>query len=82
MTNPTLHREERAVETVKELVEKLPPDMQQEVKHFAEFLLEKRRKKTRSKPDLDWAGALKHLSDDYTSVELQHHIAQQRSGTQ
>ena len=70
------------METVEELLEKLPPDMQQEVKHFAEFLLEKRRKQTRSKPDFDWAGALKHLGEDYTSVELQHQIAQQRSGTQ
>jgi len=80
MASPTLHREERAVETVKELVEKLPPDMQQEVKHFAEFLLEKRRRKPRHKPDFGWAGALKHLRDEYTSVDLQHQIAEQRSG--
>lgn len=61
--------------TVKEVVEQLPPDRQEEVKNFAEFLLEKRRGRAKGKPDFDWAGALKNLRDDYTSVELQHEIA-------
>ena len=64
--------------TVKELVEQLPPDIQQQVKEFAEFLLEKRRRKAKGKPDFDWAGALRDLRDDYTSVELQHKIAEGR----
>lgn len=66
------------MQTVQELVEQLPPDIQQEVKDFAEFLLEKRRKRAKAKPDFDWAGALKDLRDDYTSVELQHEIVERR----
>lgn len=34
------------MEALKEFVEKLPPDLHQEVKDFIEFLLEKRAKKT------------------------------------
>lgn len=69
---------EGPVQTVKELVEQLPPDIQQEVKDFAEFLLEKRRQQAKGKPNFGWAGALKDLRDDYTSVELQHEIAERR----
>jgi len=64
--------------TIKEVVEQLPPDMQEEVKNFAEFLLEKRQKRTKGKPNFDWAGALKDLREHYTSVELQHEITERR----
>jgi hypothetical protein len=68
------------MEALKEFVEKLPPDLQQEVKDFIEFLLEKRAKKTRGKPKFDWAGALEDLRNQYTSVELQHNISKWRIG--
>lgn len=68
------------MQTLKELVEQLPPDLQQEAKDFVEFLLEKRRKKVRGKPSFDWGGALKNLRDQYTSVELQHKISEWRIG--
>ena len=64
--------------TIKEVVEQLPPEMQEEVKNFAEFLLEKRQKRTKGKPNFDWAGALKDLREHYTSVELQHEITERR----
>jgi len=66
--------------TLKELVEQLPPDLQEETKQFVEFLLEKRGKKPRGKPTFEWAGALKELRDQYTSVELQHKISEWRIG--
>ncbi|MGQ9631840.1 MAG: DUF2281 domain-containing protein [bacterium] len=65
---------------LEELVKELPPELQEEVRDFAEFLLEKRRKKRRGKPRFDWAGALKELRDQYTSVELQHKISEWRIG--
>jgi hypothetical protein len=68
--------------TLKEFVEKLPPDLQQEVQDFIEFLLEKQAKKPRGKPRFDWAGALKDMKDQYTSVELQHEISKWRIGGQ
>ena len=66
------------MQTVKELVEQLPPDVQQEVRDFAEFLLEKRRKRPKGKPVFGWAGALKDLRGQYTSVQLQHQMAEWR----
>ena len=76
------HREQYAsseqVRALPELVQLLPSEMQQEVRDFIEFLLEKRLKKPRGKPTFEWAGALKHLRDQYTSVELQHKISDWR----
>ena len=57
--------------TLRELVEQLPPELQQEVRDFVEFLLEKRVKKPKRKLRLDWAGGLKEYRDKYTSLELQ-----------
>lgn len=68
------------MQTLKELIEQLPPDLQQEVKDFVEFLLQKRGRKPRGRPKFDWAGALKDLRDRYTSVELQHKIVEWRIG--
>lgn len=68
------------MKTFKELVEQLLPDLQEEARDFVEFLLEKRGQKTRGKPRFDWAGALKDLRDEYTSVALQHKIAECRIG--
>jgi len=60
--------------TLAEFVEQLPPDIQKEIKDFAEFLLEKRTKKKHKMPTFDWEGALKDLGEQRTSVELQHKI--------
>ncbi len=56
---------------LKDYVEKLPPDLQQEVEDFVKFLLEKRVKKSKKKLRLDWAGGLKEFRNKYTSLELQ-----------
>ena len=63
--------------TLPELVQSLPPDMQQQVQDYIEFLLEKRLK-PHGKPTFEWAGALRDLRDQYTSVELQHRISDWR----
>jgi len=67
-------------ETVQDLIKALPPELQREVEDFARFLLEKRAKKRRGKPKFGWAGALKDLREQYTSVELQHKISEWRIG--
>lgn len=59
------------MQTLKELIEKLPPEFQEEVRDFVEFLLEKRVGKTGRKLRQDWAGALRDYRDQYTSLELQ-----------
>lgn len=68
------------MQTLKELVDQLPPELQQETRDFVEFLLEKRARIPKRKPKFDWAGALKDLRDRHTSVELQHKIAEWRIG--
>lgn len=67
-------------ESIEEMVKKLPPEYQEEVKDFIKFLFEKKLKKTRERPSFKWAGALRDLRDYYTSVELHHKIAEWRIG--
>jgi hypothetical protein len=66
--------------TIWDVIEALPPELQKEVEDFARFLLEKRGRKTAKKPLFSWAGALRELRDQYTSVALQHAIAHWRAG--
>ena len=65
---------------LEELVQGLPPEIRKEVKAFVTSLIRKREKKPRGKLKFDWAGALKDLRDQYTSVELQHKISEWRIG--
>ena len=64
--------------TLAKFVEHLPPDIQEEVRSYAEFLLEKRSRKKQNVPSFDWEGALKDLGEQYSSVELQHEIEKMR----
>ena len=63
-----------------EKIGKLSPEDQREVEDFIDFLKEKRAKRLKKKPTFSWAGALKELKDQYTSVELQHKVADWRAG--
>jgi len=65
---------------LKELVDQLSPEFQQEVRDFVEFLLERRARRRKRRPKFDWAGSLKDLRDRDTSVDLQHKIAEWRIG--
>ena len=58
-------------------VSTLPPEQQQEVQAFVDYLLEKAKRRSPRKLKLDWAGALSHLRDQYTSVDLQHEALRQ-----
>jgi hypothetical protein len=61
---------------LEEMVKNLPLEIQEEVRDFVEFLLEKRVRKPKAKLRLDWIGALRDLRDEYTSVDLQHNALQ------
>jgi hypothetical protein len=74
----TLKSDGGHIATLPELVQSLPSEMQQEVQDFIEFLLAKRRKRPRGKSTFEWAGALKDLRHQYTSVELEHKISDWR----
>jgi hypothetical protein len=72
--------EGKVMKSISERIQGLPPELRKEVETFVDSLLKKRRKKSRGKLKMGWAGALKDLRDKYTSVELQHKISEWRIG--
>lgn len=54
-----------------ELIKELPPELRQEVYDFAKFLLDTKVKRKQNRLRADWAGGLKDLRDQFTSLELQ-----------
>ena len=58
--------------TLEEVIKNLPPELQQEVQDFVDFLMEKHMPQRKVELKLDWRGALRDMRDQYTSVELQH----------
>jgi hypothetical protein len=61
----------RTAEELKELIDQLPPEFQEEVRDFVEFLLKRKACRRGRKLRQDWAGALRDYRDQYTSLELQ-----------
>ncbi|GIW96236.1 MAG: hypothetical protein KatS3mg110_4277 [Pirellulaceae bacterium] len=53
------------------LIRQLPPELQQEVADFVEFLLQKWARKSANPLRQDWAGALKEYQHQYTALDLQ-----------
>ena len=66
--------------TLTEKIEQLPPELQEEVEEFVQSLVENRQGSARKTPRFHWAGALKDLRTQYTSVELQHKANEWRAG--
>jgi hypothetical protein len=54
-----------------EKIRELPPELQQEVLDFLDYLLEKHRRKYGRKLEQRWAGALREYREKYSSLELQ-----------
>jgi hypothetical protein len=65
--------------TIEEKIRALPPALQVEVEDFVAFLHERRQPAAPGTPELKWAGALAHMAPQYTSVELQHALADWRT---
>jgi hypothetical protein len=63
---------------LEEVVRELPPDLRDEVRDFAEFLLSKQTHRRGKTLRQDWAGALRDHRDEYTSLELQRQALQWR----
>ncbi|MBI5095548.1 MAG: DUF2281 domain-containing protein [Candidatus Hydrogenedentes bacterium] len=70
--------------SLEEKIHELPPDLRREVEDFVEFLNLRRSRAQRPNPgrspSFSWAGALKDMRGQYTSVELQHQISKWRIG--
>ncbi len=63
---------------LQELLRRLPPELQTEVRDFVEFLLERKSTRQYHPMNFQWEGALKDLRGQYTSVQLQHQVAELR----
>jgi len=59
------------MEEIGDLFKELPPDLQEEVRDFARFLLETKVRTKQKKLRMSWAGALREFRDRFTSLELQ-----------
>jgi|WetSurMetagenome_2_1015567.scaffolds.fasta_scaffold1332358_1 hypothetical protein len=57
--------------SVVEVVKVLPPEIQDEVRDFIEFLMGKRAHKSGHVLRQDWGGAIKDYREQYTALELQ-----------
>ncbi|MCE2415613.1 DUF2281 domain-containing protein [Candidatus Poribacteria bacterium] len=57
--------------TIIEKIRQLPPELQEEVIHFIDFLRTKKSSKGKKRPNLEWIGGLKAYRDQYTALELQ-----------
>jgi len=66
--------------SLQEMLRLLPPTLQTEVRDFVAFLLEHKVKKQSLPMKFQWEGVLKDLRGQYTSVQLQHQIADLRGG--
>jgi hypothetical protein len=59
------------MKTIDEVVRRLPPDLQEEVRDFACFLLKAKVAARRRRLKMGWAGALRAFRRQFTSLELQ-----------
>ncbi|MDW8105808.1 MAG: DUF2281 domain-containing protein, partial [Armatimonadota bacterium] len=60
------------METIIDKIRSLPPQLQQEVEDFVDFLLAKiGRQEGKRFLKLDWAGGLARFRSQYTALELQ-----------
>jgi hypothetical protein len=67
--------------SIEEKIRALPLALQVEVEDFVTFLVERQNPDVPGAPALKWAGALSDMAPQYSSVELQHALADWRSQT-
>ena len=67
--------------SLKDKINKLPPDLQKEVQDFVDFLLLKSRRQRKSTClSQDWAGGLKDYRSQYSSLDLEKKALEWREG--
>ena len=67
---------------LEEKIRALPIEQQRGVEDFIAFLAERHRAGAHGTPALKWAGALREMASQYTSVELQHSLSDWRASGQ
>jgi hypothetical protein len=56
---------------LEQIIKELPPDLQQEVLDFAEFLMNRAKPPKQQHLRLSWMGGLREFRDQFTALELQ-----------
>ncbi|HLV44466.1 MAG TPA: DUF2281 domain-containing protein [Aggregatilineales bacterium] len=59
------------IPSIEELVKQLPPDLQNQVRDYAQYLLDTKVRRKGRRLRLDWAGGLAEYRDRFTSLDLQ-----------
>ncbi len=59
------------MKSLEELIKELPPQLQNEVREYAQYLVDTKVRPKRKYLRMDWAGGLKEFRGQYTSLELQ-----------
>jgi hypothetical protein len=59
------------MKSLDELIHELPPDLKEEVRDFAQFLVDTKVRPKQDRLRLTWAGGLSDLRDQFTSLNLQ-----------
>ncbi len=68
---------------IEDQIKSLPPELREEVEDFVAFLTQRHSSGVPSSaPTLDWAGALRDMSGQFSSVALQHAMAEWRMPAQ
>jgi len=64
---------------LEEKIKKLPPNIQNEIENFVDYLYEKQFKGIPKKElSFSWENGLEELKGKYTSIELQHKLLEWR----
>jgi hypothetical protein len=59
------------MKSLEELIKELPPQLQNEVREYAQYLVETKVKPKRKYLRMDWAGGLREYRNQFTSLQLQ-----------
>lgn len=59
------------MKSLEELIKELPPSLRDELRSYAQYLVDTKVKPKRKYLRMDWAGGLKEFRGQYTSLELQ-----------
>ncbi len=61
-------------ESLIEMIESLPPELQEEVREYVSYLVSSRSRRRQKYLQLTWAGGLSDLGKQFTSLELQKKV--------
>ncbi len=59
------------MDTLLEIYNRLPPELQREMVDYAQYLSQKSMSITKKKMQFNWVGAIRDFRGQYTSLELQ-----------